>query len=282
LSRSLRALEQTLGATLFDRGEGRLRATEAAQALALRARRMLFEEREARRTLGLMRGAHAGTLRLGMGSSIARVLLAPLVRTLTTDAPEVRLHAMVQSSDVLFDALQHEQLDLMIGDVRIATGHADMTSETLHECRFAWYARQGHPLDGLARLRFARLAQYPLVAPGYGVPELNARLSRLYRMPGLFSEQCSLVTDNTTTVLELLESGDAIAPLSDIAAWPVGGVSRVAALDVRPALDLPLPLGLIRDRRRTLAPVLRRALDWIRAAFEPFGATPSPRARSRR
>jgi DNA-binding transcriptional LysR family regulator len=282
LSRSLRALEQTLGTTLFDRRDGRLRATAAAQALAAHARRMLFEEREARRVLGLMGDARAGTLRFGMGSSIARVLLAPLVRALTADSPEVRLHALVQSSDVLFEALQREQLDFMIGDVRIAAGHADMASETLHACRFAWYARRGHPLDGITRLRFARLAEYPLVVPGYGVPELNARLSRLYRLPGSFSERSALVTGNITAVLELVEGGDAIAPLSDIAVWPVGGVPRLAALDVRPALDLPLPLGLIRDRRRILPPVSQRAIDWIRGRFAQFGSSTSPVAGNRR
>jgi DNA-binding transcriptional LysR family regulator len=90
-------------------------------------------------------------------------------------------------------------------------------------------------------------------------------------MPGPFSERSALVTGDNAAVLELVEDGDAIAPLSDIAVWPVKGVPRLAALDVRPALDLPLPSGLIRDRRRTLPPVSQRALDWIRGRFTQFG-----------
>src|SRR3974390_2988629 len=143
LSRSLRALEDLLRVPLFDR-EGRgLVPTPSARAYAERARRMVFDEKEAARELALMGAGELGPLAFGMGSSIAHGLLAPMILPLIGDSPGLRLRTMVQSSDVLFAALRREQLDFIVGDVRVAAHDPDMVVESVYDCTFGWFARAG-------------------------------------------------------------------------------------------------------------------------------------------
>jgi len=65
LSRSIRALEERLGVPLFDRNDRRLYLTPFAHAYAPRARRMVSDEKEADRTLALMKAGELGSLALG-------------------------------------------------------------------------------------------------------------------------------------------------------------------------------------------------------------------------
>src|SRR6478752_1395101 len=96
LSRSLRALENLLRVPLFDRQDRRLRPTPYALAYVERARRMVFDDNEGARSLALMREGELGSLALGMGSSIAKFLLAPLMLEMLAKAPGLRVSAMVQ------------------------------------------------------------------------------------------------------------------------------------------------------------------------------------------
>jgi DNA-binding transcriptional LysR family regulator len=287
LSRSLRALEDALSAPLFDRSERRLRPTPYAHHLADRARRILSEEREARRSLLVIRDARGGLLRFGMGPSIAQGLLAPLCLALMEAAPGVRLEPLVQSSLALFEAFQREQLDFFVGDVRVAAAQADLKVEPLHACRFAWYARSGHPLARRRRLGMADLAAYPLIHAGQADPAIGLRFAELYGLEQPFAQMCAVNTGDTTAVCALLEGSDSIAPLSDVAAMVLVRQGRLRPLQVDPPLDLPLTLGLVLHARRTLPPVSELAFDHIRAFFAQargpgavIGPGPAPRARS--
>ncbi len=284
LSRSLRTLEDTLNVALFDRSERRLRPTPYAHQFADRARRILFEEREARRSLSVIRDARGGTLRFGMGSSIAQTLLAPMCRSLMAAAPSVRLEALVSSSLALFEAFQREQLDFFVGDVRVAEGHADLHVEQLHDCRFAWYARAGHPLARRRRLAFADLTAYPLIHAGQADAAIGRRFVQLYKLDQPFAQICRVNTGDTAAVCALVESSDSIAPLTDVAALGLVHEGRLRPLDVDPPLDLPLTLGLVRHARRTLPPVSNLAFDRIRAFFAEARktSTAAPTRRPRR
>lgn len=267
LSRSLRALEASLGVSLFDRHERRLHPTPYAGVFADRARRMLFEEHEAQRSLEIMRDGSGGTLHFGMGASVALSLLAPLCQTLIEAAPAVRLETQVQTSATLFESLLHERLDFFVGDVRMAAGNADFRVEPLHRCRFAWYARGQHPLAGTPGLAFADLAAYPLIHAGRADATLAHRFADLYDLPRPFVELCSVTAGDTATVLTLIDNTDSIAPLSDIAANAFAAKGRLRMLDVHPPMDLTLELGLIYHARRTLPPVANLAFVHIRAFF---------------
>ena len=267
LSRSLRALEDELRVPLFDRQDRRLRPTPYALAYAERARRIVFDEREGARMLGLMRADQSGTLAFGMGSSIALTLLAPMLRQLLAAAPGLRVKTLVQSTDLLAGALRREVLDFFVGDVRVAAQDRDLVAEPLHRCGFAWYARRDHPLAGRPGLVFDDLARYPLILSGYADEAIVRRLADLYGLTLPLDEHFAASTNDMATVLALVSTGDAIVPLTDVAVVSALRERSVARLDVAPALDLELTLGIIERAGRTRAPAATHAFDLVRTFF---------------
>ena len=267
LSRSLRALEDELRVPLFDRQERRLRPTPYAVAYAERARRMLFDEREGARSLALMRSGEMGSLSFGMGSSIAATLLGPMVLQLRADAPRLRVCTLVQSTDVLLAALQREELDFFIGDVRAAQGEGKLHAEPLYPCTFGWFARAGHPLAGQARIGIADLQRYPLIMSGYADASLLRHMAALYDLPLSMNEYFAASTNDVATVLTLLGSSDSIAPSTDVAMISALRDGALARLDVRPALDLELTLGIVQHSGRTRVPAADLAFEVVRSHF---------------
>ncbi len=286
LSRSLRALEDSLGVPLFDRQGRGLSATPYARAYAERARRILFDEKEAARELALMQAGELGPLSFGMGSSIAHGLLAPMVMQLLSGAPGLRLRTFVQSTDVLFAALVREQLDFFIGDVRIAAHDPDMVVEPVYDCTFGWFARKDHPLAKRRRLGIRDLASFPCVQAGYADESLLRTLAALYGLSLPLDDHFAVDTNDVATVHALLVQADAVTPATDIAVVLEMAAGRVVPLDVQPPLDLEMQLGIVRRAGRTLPPAAERAFAIVRrffadAAREIERLRPSPARRAR-
>lgn len=272
LSRSLRALENVLRVPLFDRQDRRLRPTPYALAYVERARRMVFDENEGARSLALMREGELGSLAFGMGSSIAKFLLAPLMLEMLNKAPGLRVSAMVQSTDVLYAALLKEQLDFFIGDVRIARHDPDMVIEALYPCTFGWFARAGHPLSARRNVTMAELSAYPLIAAGYTDASVERRMADLYGLGIPIGKHFALSTSDLGTVHALLASSDSVTPSTAIAVLDPLNAGVVVPIDVTPRLDLDLTLGIIHRAGRTLAPACSRAFEFVRASFANAGA----------
>jgi DNA-binding transcriptional LysR family regulator len=272
LSRSLRALEDELRVSLFDRLERRLRPTPYALAYQERARRIVFDEKEGARSLALMQSGDIGPLSFGMGSSIANVLMSPMMLELLAEAPSLRISAMVESSDALLGALSGEQLDFFVGDVGVAVHDARMTVEPLYRCAFGWYARREHPLATGREVSAADLARFPLVASGYLDESHARRMAQRYAWALPMQDHFQLNTNDVGVVHALVASSDAIAPLSDIAALAPLRARAIVRLDVKPAPGLDMTLGVVRRTGRTLVPAAERAFRIVRAYFADAAA----------
>ena len=280
LSRSLRALEDELRAPLFDRRERRLVPTPFAQAYVARARRMVFEEAEGARELALMHSGRAGSLAIGMGSALARSLLGRMLVELMAGAPRLKLRTLVDTTDRLVDALRSEQLDFFVGDVRVADTDSELQIEPLHECRFGWFARRGHPLQKKRALPIQTVLRYPLVAPGFIEPAAQRQFMRHYGLTGPMLDRFTLQCADGGTVREVLAATDAIVPAIDLTVLEELRTGSVVALEVAPPLDADLVLGIVQRAGRTLVPAAGRAFEFVRQYFAGLERPPqrdSPR-----
>ncbi|UFX45692.1 LysR family transcriptional regulator [Bradyrhizobium sp. 41S5] len=285
LSRSLRSLEDELRVPLFDRQDRRLRPTPYALTYAERARRIVFDETEGARALALMRDGESGSLYFGMGSSVARILMAPMLLQLLSDAPRLRLNTVVQSTDALLAALRREELDFFIGDIRSVAHDSQMRVEPVYRCTLGWFARRGHPLDGRTKVPIDALKPYPLVGAGYADEALFEQMAALYGLSLPFQEHFAVNTNDAPTLLTLLNSSDAIAPATDVSMFTDLRDGTLICLDVNPPLNLQLTLGIVERDGRTRVPAAERAFKIVRAHFasmEQAVAPRTPRAKTRR
>lgn len=284
LSRSLRSLEDELRVPLFDRQDRRLRPTPYALVYAERARRIVFDEKEGARSLALMRAGELGALHFGMGSSIARTLMAPMLLELLSGAPGLRLGTQVHSTDTLLAALRREELDFFIGDVHSVAHDADMSAEPVYDCSFGWFARRGHPLEGKPKVGIDALKAYPLIGAGYADQALFDKMASMYGLSMPLQDHFAVSTNDVSTVLTLLTSSDAIAPGTDVSMVADLRAGALVKLDVDPPLDIRLTLGIVERAGRTRVPAVERAFEIVRAHFAAVGeevAQHMPRAKLR-
>ncbi|RQH04393.1 LysR family transcriptional regulator [Paraburkholderia dinghuensis] len=264
LSRSVRALEDSLGVLLFDRTDRRLQPTPYAYTFAERARRIVFEEKEGLRSIELMRAGGAGTLTFGMGSSLAGTLLKPMLLQLLTSSPQVKLRSVIETSDQMMRLLLEEQLDFFVGDIRVAACHPDVEVESVYRCRFGWYARKGHPLSKLPAVTMSELKQFPLIATGYLEESLARRFMEIYGLTAPFAAHFAVIVTDLPTVYDLVSSSDAVVTSTDFAMLEALRSKETKLLNVTPQPDMELTLGIVRLKGRTLVPAVEQAFAIVR------------------
>ncbi len=267
LSRSLKALEDELRVSLFDRSNRRLRPTPYALEYLERARRIVFDEREGARALSLMKDGAYGPLAFGLGSSIAIDLLAPMINDLVAQGPKLRVQAQVESTDALLDSLRREKLDFFIGDVSSAASSADLLSEPLYKCTYGWFARKDHPLAAKKNITIDELENHPIIGAGYISDTLAFNISQLYGWKLPLEKNFSVNINNLETIQKLLSVSNMVSPSTYNAMLQPLKSGAVVALDVNPKLNLDMTLGIVRLALRTLVPSTEQAFEIIRNYF---------------
>ncbi|OBA09783.1 hypothetical protein A9988_03855 [Acinetobacter calcoaceticus] len=267
LSRSLKTLEDELKVPLFDRSNRRLQPTAYALEYFERAKRIVFEEREGARTLAMMKMGDYGSLSFGLGSSLAKDLLAPMIQEILTQSPDLKIQSLVESSDVLMNALVKEKLDFFIGDIKLVMNMDDITFEPLFDCSFGWFARANHPLQNKKKIKIEEIQKYKIIGSGYMNENHAWEMSQLYGLTLPMENHYSANTNHLDTVLKLITYTDAIAPSTYIAMLNLLKSNQIIQLDVKPDLKINMTLGIIRLSNRTITPSSIKAFQIIRDYF---------------
>lgn len=114
LSRQMRAMEQSLGVTLFERGAHEITLTNEGRMLLERARTMVALADKTERDLRESNGALSGTITLGCGESRSLPRLFERMRDFRAAHPDVSFDVLTLTSDVSKDRLDQGLLDLAV------------------------------------------------------------------------------------------------------------------------------------------------------------------------
>jgi DNA-binding transcriptional LysR family regulator len=209
LSKQIRALEQEIGAPLFNRARGNITLTPAGETLLPLARRILADVGSARLQLQELTGLARGRLRLGATPSLCTILLPELLRQFRDDYPGVELRVEEGGSRDLVRLLANGELDLALIILPLHTGDpALVTTPILREPLVVAAPAEESSIRATS-LRVRDLRHYPLVMfrEGYDLRDATLTACRRARTEPRYS----IEGGEMDAVLRFVEAGLGVA-----------------------------------------------------------------------
>lgn len=205
LSKSIRQLEDELGVRLFDRTPLGVVPTVFGNALALHAKSIEAQIRDAEAQILSLKGKAKGHVTVGIGPSVARNILPAATRTLGRLHPDISLTVIEGLVDDLLPRLRRGELHLMIGSwPRLADPM--FTTEVLFADRLEVIARTGHPLAGRP-VRRQELLDYPWALPP-ATQKWRQSLDEMFIERGLEPPAPQVVSNSGGYLQALIRSSD--------------------------------------------------------------------------
>lgn len=244
VSKRIAALEQELGARLFDRIGRHVNLTEAGRALIERARLILREMEDSRRLISNLAGQVAGRLSIGTSHHIGLHRLPPILRRFNTDYPQVELDLHFMDSEAACRAVLAGELEL--GIVTLPPEPlSGLDTEVIWPDPLALVAGLDHPLAQADKLSLASLAAYPAILPAQGT------YTRELLEQALLPARLHLKTGMTTNYLETIKMMVAVGLGWSILPHTMFG-AELRILDI-PGLQLERQLGVTWHSSRSLS-----------------------------
>ncbi|MDI2132318.1 LysR substrate-binding domain-containing protein [Yinghuangia seranimata] len=270
-TRSLRELEELVGARLFERGPRGMTATVYGTALVDHARLILAEVRRAGEHLAGLREGQTGTVTVGTLLAGTSVLLPRAVAALKRERPQVTVVVREATYDVLYQQLLAGEVDLVVGRLSPPPEPGRVRQHTLYHEPIRLMARREHPLHAArGELALADTLAHPWILP-LEQTTLRGELEGVFDRHGLPLPTDRVECTSILTVRALLTATDMIAALPELV---VTGDDRLAALPVAlESVRRTVGTTLLADRPAT--PAVREFLrhletegDALRAALK--------------
>ncbi|GAA1400096.1 LysR substrate-binding domain-containing protein [Pseudonocardia kongjuensis] len=245
LSRSLRALEQELGAPLINRGSV-VTLTPAGEVVLPLARRMLADSDMVRTTVAEMVGLRSGRVRVGATPSLCIGVLSDVLRVFHARHPEIHVELAEDGSQPLETSLVRNELDIALvivppDGVDPALHSAPLLRERLSVAS----PRARRPLTARRTISVPELAKHDLVMvrKGYDLREVTLRA---YAVAGV-TPRIAVEGGQMDAVLRMVEAGTGVAVVPDLVFI---GRPRLRRTVLTPALHRTVALA----RRVDIAP----------------------------
>lgn len=266
LSRSIQALEDELGQSLFDRSTHSVEPTDAAEALIGHAVDALVSARALTDAARLLRDGEGGSVSVGTGAYPARPLLSQVMTTLSVEHPGLQVAIRGGATSDLLASLVRRELDFVVCDTSKAsesTLASEIDTEALPSEPLAVVVGEQHPLVERARPTPAEVARHPLVLPP-PAPVGRRVLARSVEPGSPRGRQPFYEVDSTAACLDVLSDQRSVTlvPLS-LARQESGarGLRFRAAGRSQATHD-----GIHTRRGRSLSPSAAIARDAVRSA----------------
>jgi DNA-binding transcriptional LysR family regulator len=269
LSRSIQSLEEELGAALVDRVGRRAELTPVGREALDQARRLVLDAQDLQERARAVARGRLGTLRVGMGSGPAALLMGPLLLEVATTRPQWRVEVARGATELLVQRLRERTLDALVVDLRSLVPADDLQVELARELRGAFMVRRGHPLARRRRVRFPELQHYPLA----GIPlsgEVSRALVDLYGAAAHPAQAMSVRGEDVASLVEVAQRSDAVL-LSIRAAG-----SGLVEVPMDPPMTVSARLGLVTLARRTAPPTLSVVRELIERLLRDPPVSVSP------
>jgi DNA-binding transcriptional LysR family regulator len=260
VTEAVRALEDDLGVTLFDRQARGLVITHKGSAFLRHARQILADVSAARTAFRTDAEEVRGRLSLGVTSLVAGYVLSDLLQRFRRAFPLIELSVIEDSGDYLQHLLIGGELDVAVLLTSSVRDRMALHVETLVVSPYRLWLPLGHPLALQESIGLEELAGRPLIQ--LTVDEIEEATRRLTAaMP--VKPEIAFRTRSVEAVRSLVATGAGLAILPSLVyrPWSLEG-DRIEIRDV--SGDLPsVQVGLAWRRG---APLSDPALNFVRSA----------------
>jgi DNA-binding transcriptional LysR family regulator len=263
-TKALHELEDTIGVSLFVRHARGMEPTIFGEAV-MRYARVVFEDLdELREELAGIEAGDIGKVRIGAVMAPSPELLTNTIVKLKEAHPRLQMVVTIDTSDVLVQSLQQDQLDVVIGRIPDSFPALDLSFETLAEEALSIVVRPDHPMARVAtRPRLAALARYPWIIQPHPSP-MRQVIDQTFRESRVAPPVSTVETSSILTTLSLLRDSDMLAVLPSSVAQYYVALGAIAAVST-PLRGRLAPYGLILRKNRRITPATQLVIDSIRA-----------------
>ncbi|MGA9032830.1 MAG: LysR family transcriptional regulator [Sulfuricaulis sp.] len=167
ISKRIAALEQEIGARLFDRVGRKIHLTPAGEALLLRTRAVLSELEDIKRDITNLSGTIAGELSVATSHHIGLHRLPGPLKRFHETYTQVRLNLHFMDSEKACNAVARGELELAVVTLP-PSADPPLRVEKIWDDPLDIVVSRSHPLAQVKRVQAAMLLDYPAILPGIG------------------------------------------------------------------------------------------------------------------
>jgi DNA-binding transcriptional LysR family regulator len=167
ISKRIAALEQDIGARLFDRVGRKIHLTPAGEALLLRTRAVLSELEDIKRDITNLSGTIAGELSVATSHHIGLHRLPGPLKRFHETYTQVRLNLHFMDSEKACNAVARGELELAVVTLP-PSADPPLRVEKIWDDPLDIVVSRSHPLAQVKRVQVAMLLDYPAILPGLG------------------------------------------------------------------------------------------------------------------
>ncbi|MBU3538405.1 LysR family transcriptional regulator [Polynucleobacter sp. UK-Gri1-W3] len=256
LSRSIKSLEDELGAKLFDRQGRQTILTAFGEEILRRSQILLDLAKDIKETNRNFKNGLSGQIRIGMGSGPGALLMTRLLKHIAVHYPHLHIEIARGKTGMLIESLRARKLDALIINARSMKPSQDLKMEIIHETPGAFMVRKGHPLRKMKKIAMDDLRKYPIASTALSEATEKTIIDRYGKdanLENLVNIKCSEIS----SLVEVAEQSNTVLL-----------AIRNSALDLEeiiltPPLNATARFGFVTIENRTESPLLRHVRDFI-------------------
>lgn len=272
LSKSLQALERSIGARLLERRRDGVVTTAAGDLLLARAQAAANELEQAALEINGQLEEQRQTVTIGCGPSEATRLVGIALARLRARHPKLRVTVLYGLNEALIPMVKSGEVDFALSSVPVTATDPHLDHEVLHQDSAVVVARAGHPLAPRRSVKLAELQAYPWVLARRRELERRA-LDEIFFDAGLRPVEAAVETTSAVLMKTMVMQADYLTFLPrEMIHWEERS-GQLTVLRTGPTLWVR-HVGITRLRDRELQPAAGLLAECLRFAARGFGKSP--------
>ncbi|SDH51618.1 DNA-binding transcriptional regulator, LysR family [Pseudomonas flavescens] len=261
-TKMLHEAESLLGVELFERLPRGMRATAFGETAIYYAKMIFAELSGMREEFVALESGNLGRVTIGAIPALASGLLTRTIATLKQSHPRLSMSIQVDTSDVLVQALQQDQLDVVLGRIPDRARADDLLFDSLGEETLCVVAGAQHPMATATSLSWEQLQDMTWVLQQHPSP-MRTIINQAFHNARVDIPSSIVETTSIMTLLSLLQQTDMIGvtPVSVINDYPGKHLLKVLPITFVPRLP---PYGLITRRHRIQSSAMQAFIDAVK------------------